>query len=76
MQCFPPAWKYARAISILKPGKDPALPSSCPPISLLDTTGKQFEKILPTRILTEVRCKGSCAMNILVSDPNTALHYS
>jgi len=25
----PPKWKHARVISILKPGKDPALPSSC-----------------------------------------------
>jgi hypothetical protein len=27
-QYFPTAWKHARAFSILKPGKDPALPSS------------------------------------------------
>jgi hypothetical protein len=32
---FPTAWKHARVISILKPGKDPALPSSYRPISLL-----------------------------------------
>ena len=36
---FPTAWKHARVISILKPGKDPALPSYRP-ISLLDTIGK------------------------------------
>ena len=40
---FPTAWKHARVISILKPGKDPALPSYRP-ISLLDTIGKIFEK--------------------------------
>jgi hypothetical protein len=34
---FPTAWKHARVISILKPGKDPALSSSYRPISLLDT---------------------------------------
>jgi hypothetical protein len=36
--------------SILKPGKDPALPLSYRPISLLDTIGKLFEKILVERI--------------------------
>ena len=40
---FPPVWKHARVISILKPGKDPAQPSSYRPISLLDTIGKLFE---------------------------------
>ena len=48
---FPSVWKDGRVISILKPGKDPALPSSYRPISLLDTIGKLFEKILLTRIL-------------------------
>ena len=38
-------------ISILKPGKDPAQPSSYRPISLLDTIGKFFEMILFNRIL-------------------------
>ena len=51
---FPPGWKDTRVISILKPGKDPAQPSSYRPISLLDTIGKLFEKILLTRILYEV----------------------
>jgi hypothetical protein len=37
---FPTAWKHARVISIFKPGKDPALPSSYRPISLLETIGK------------------------------------
>jgi len=45
-------------ISILKPGKDPAQPSSYRPISLLDTIGKLFEKILLTRILHEVGERG------------------
>jgi len=48
---FPSVWKHARVISILKPGKAPALPSSYRPISLLDTIGKLIEKILLTRIL-------------------------
>jgi hypothetical protein len=41
---FPTAWKHARVISILKPGKYPALPSSYRPISLLDTIVKLFER--------------------------------
>jgi hypothetical protein len=57
-QYFPPAWKHARVISILKPGKHPALPSSYRPISLLDTIGKVFEKILLSRILSEVGERG------------------
>jgi hypothetical protein len=40
---FPTMWKHARVISILKSEKDPALPSSYWPISLLDTIGKLFE---------------------------------
>jgi len=32
---FPTVWKHARVISILKPGKDPALPLSYQPIRLL-----------------------------------------
>ena len=48
----------ARVISILKPGKDPALPSSYRPISLLDTIGKLFEKILLPRILYVVNERG------------------
>jgi hypothetical protein len=39
-------------ISILKPGKDPAQPTSFGPISLLDTIGKLFEKILLTTSVT------------------------
>ena len=55
---FPTAWKHARVLTILNPGKDPALPSSCRPISLLDTIGKLFEKILLGRILHEVSVRG------------------
>ena len=55
---FPQVWKHARVISILKPRKDPALPSSYQPISLLDMIGKLFEKILLARILHVVRERG------------------
>jgi len=44
--------------SILKPGKDPALPSSYRPISLLDSMGKLFENILIARILHAVSERG------------------
>jgi hypothetical protein len=55
---FPTGWKHARVISILKPGKDPTLPSSYRPISLLDTIGILFEKILLARILHAVNERG------------------
>jgi hypothetical protein len=57
-QYFPPVWKQARVISILKPGKNPSLPSSYRPISLLDTIGKLFDMILLSRILIEVSSCG------------------
>jgi hypothetical protein len=57
-QYFPPVRKHARVISILKPGKDPSLPSSYRPISLLDTIGKLFVMILLGRILSEVSGRG------------------
>jgi len=55
---LPPTWKQARVISILKPGKDTALPSFYRPISLLDMIGKPFEKILLVRILQVVKERG------------------
>jgi hypothetical protein len=57
-QYFSPAWKQARVVSILKPGKDPTLPSSYKPISLLDTVGKLFEIIQLTRVLRKVNEHG------------------
>jgi hypothetical protein len=55
---FPTAWKNAQVISILKPRKDRALPSSYRPIIFLDTIGKLFEKILLARNLHEVNVRG------------------
>jgi len=45
-------------ISIFRPEKDPALPSSYRPINLLDTIGKLFEEILLVRILHELSERG------------------
>jgi hypothetical protein len=45
-------------VSILKPGKDPTLPSSYRPISLLDTVGKLLEKILLNWVMKEVNESG------------------
>jgi hypothetical protein len=57
-QYFPPIWKHACVLPILKPGKDPTQPSSYRPISLLDTVGKLFEKILLSRVLREINEHG------------------
>jgi hypothetical protein len=43
---FPVSWKEAKAITLLKPGKDPKFPQNLRPISLLSTTGKLFEKVI------------------------------
>ena len=57
-QYFPAAWKHAHLLSILKPRKDPALPLSYRPISLLDTIDKLFEKIQLSNILCEMSGRG------------------
>jgi hypothetical protein len=57
-QHYPAVWKHTCVISLLKPGKDPALPSSYRPISLLDTVGKFFNKILLSRIIAEINSRG------------------
>jgi hypothetical protein len=57
-QYFPPVRKHACVLPILKPGKDPTQPSSYRPISLLDTVGKIFEKIVLTRVLRQVKERG------------------
>ena len=55
---YPQTWKHARVIPILNAGKNPALPSFYWPISLLETTGKLFEKIILARILYVVNERG------------------
>jgi hypothetical protein len=55
---LPPVCKQARVISVLKPGKDPALPSSYRPVSILDTIRNVFENILLSSILSEISGRG------------------
>ena len=47
---FPKGWKHATVIPVPKPGKDPSRPENLRPISLLEASGKIFEKILAHRI--------------------------
>ncbi len=48
---FPIAWKLAKVIPILKPGKDSSDPTSYRPISLLSCLGKVLEKLLLDRLI-------------------------
>ena len=57
-QHYPAVWKHAHVISLLKPGKCLALSSSYRLISLLDTVGKLFEKILLSRVMAENNSRG------------------
>ena len=47
---FPDQWKVAIVLPFLKPGKDPDLPISYRPISLLSTLGKVFERLVYNRL--------------------------
>lgn len=47
---FPDQWKEASVVPILKPGKDPTSVLSYRPISLLNCTGKIFEKMIARRL--------------------------
>ncbi|GFX21055.1 RNA-directed DNA polymerase from mobile element jockey [Trichonephila clavipes] len=47
---FPQLWKTVSVIPILKPGKDPTIPDSFPPISLLSVLSKITEKIIQKRL--------------------------
>jgi hypothetical protein len=51
---FPPAWKQARVVSVLKPRKDPMLYSFHRSITLLDNIGKHLEKILLSSALKQI----------------------
>jgi hypothetical protein len=47
---FPSAWKVAKIVVIPKGGRDPSLPKSYRPISLLATLGKVLEAVVANRI--------------------------
>jgi hypothetical protein len=44
---FPKPWKKVKVITLPNPGKDPKFPQHLRPISLLSTTGKLSEKVIP-----------------------------
>ena len=47
---FPAPWKIARIVPVPKPGKNPKLPDSYRPISLLNTTSKILESLILDKI--------------------------
>jgi hypothetical protein len=52
-QYFPSAQKHACVVPILKPGKEPTLPTFYRLLSLLDTVGNVLKKTLLTRVFQE-----------------------
>jgi exonuclease III len=48
---FPSKWKNAYGVMLPKPGKDPCSTTGYRPISLLNTVGKLFERILNRRLM-------------------------
>ena len=48
---FPSPWKTAHITTIPKPGKNPSLPQNRRPISILNTIGKIYERLILNRIL-------------------------
>ena len=48
---FPKAWRHAIVIPIVKPGKDPSLPTNYRPISLTSCLCKLIEKMVNTRLM-------------------------
>ena len=47
---LPKIWKKAHVTALLKPGKDPSIPKSYRPISLLSHTYKLFERLILNRV--------------------------
>jgi hypothetical protein len=47
---LPTSWKEGIVLPILKPGKDPSLPSSYRPITLLSCLGKLLERLIAARL--------------------------
>jgi hypothetical protein len=55
---FPNPWKEEKVITLPKPGKDPELPQSLRPMSLLSTTGTLFEKVILKLVQKNIEEKG------------------
>ena len=53
-QHIPTIWRKAIIIALLKPGKDPNLPKSYRPISLLCISYKLFERLLLSRLSPQI----------------------
>lgn len=51
---FPTRWKTGKVIPILKPGKDPTLPKSYRPITLLSAVSKILERLILQRLMVHV----------------------
>ncbi|CAI6374197.1 unnamed protein product [Macrosiphum euphorbiae] len=54
LEYFPNQWKIADIIMIPKPKKDPKIPTNHRPISLLNTMGKLYEKLLLSRLKSHI----------------------
>jgi hypothetical protein len=52
---FPTQWKVAKILMFPKPGKDPSSPLGYRPISLLNSLGKLFEKIILKRMNSQIQ---------------------
>ena len=50
----PKLWKHALITALPKPGKDPALPSSYRPISILSPAAKTLERVVRTHLLAHL----------------------
>jgi len=56
--CFPIAWKEARLVLVRKPDKPLELPSSYRPLSMFNTIGKMFERVLKRRLEAHLGLEG------------------
>ena len=54
---FPKPWKTAIMILIPKPGKSPHSHTNYRPISLLEVTGKHYERIINNRFTSHLKAK-------------------
>lgn len=52
--CFPRRWKEARLVLTRKPGKPLEVPSSYRPLSMVNTIGKLFERVVKRRLETHL----------------------